>query len=114
MLLVMKRAGGHIDLAADNRLDAGLSAGFIESHSSVHDAMIRHGKSGHVQLFRALSNLVDAAGTVEQGILGMDMEMDEAYGKPPVLGYRGQGIGDREYACGRRGDLRIQGSGDRE
>ena len=51
--------------------------------------MIRHGESGHIQLFRALSNLVDAAGAIEQGILGMDMEMDEAHDAP-------QGIGSRE------------------
>ena len=80
MLLLPQGARRHIDLTADNGLDAGRLAGLIEGHRAVHHAVVRHGEGGHPQLPGALSHPVDAAGAVEQGIFGMDMEMDKAHG----------------------------------
>ena len=77
VLLVMARARRDIDLAADDRLDAGGLAGLVKGHRAVHHAVVGHGQRRLPQLFGAPGQLLDAAGAVEQRILGMHMEMDE-------------------------------------
>ena len=80
LFLFVQGTRRYIDLTADNRLDAGCFAGFVESHRAVHDAVVRHGEGGHAQLLGAQSDPVDAAGAVEQGVFRMNMEMDETHG----------------------------------
>ena len=53
LLLLVQGAGCHIDLAADNRLDAGRFTGFVKSHRTVHDTVIRHREGRHAQLLCA-------------------------------------------------------------
>ena len=77
VLLVMARARRDIDLAADDRLDASGLAGLVKGHRAVHHAVVGHGQRRLPQLFGAFGQLLDAAGAVEQRILGMHMEMDE-------------------------------------
>ena len=70
-------AGGHIDLTADNRLDACLFCGLIELDTAVHDAVVRDGDGALTTLLDAVHKLVDTAGTVQQAVFGMDVEMNE-------------------------------------
>ena len=65
--------GRHIDLAADDGPDALGKAGLIEGHRPVHDAVVGDGEGGLPQLLGALGDRVDAAGPVQQGVLGMHM-----------------------------------------
>ena len=70
-------AGGHIDLTADDRLDACLFCGLIELDTAVHDAVVRDGDGALTTLLDAVHKLVDTAGTVQQAVFGMDVEMNE-------------------------------------
>ena len=96
LLLLVQGAGCHIDFAADNRLDTGRFTGFVESHRAVHDTVVRHREGRHAQLLCAQSDPVDTAGAVEQGVFGMNMEMDETHDAPQGSGYRGQGTDYRD------------------
>ena len=75
--LIKAGAGGHIDLTADDRLDACLFCGLIELDTAVHDAVVRDGDGALAALLDAVHQLVDAAGTVQQAVFGMDVEMNE-------------------------------------
>ena len=70
-------AGGHIDLTADDGLDACLFCGLIELDTAVHDAVVRDGDGALAALLDAVHKLVDTAGTVQQAVFGMDVEMNE-------------------------------------
>ena len=70
-------AGGHIDLTADDGLDACLFCGLIELDTAVHDAVVRDGDGILAALLDAVHKLVDTAGTVQQAVFGMDVEMNE-------------------------------------
>ena len=69
--------GGHIDLTADDRLDACLFCGLIELDTAVHDAVVCDGNGALTTLLDAVHKLVDTAGTVQQAVFGMDVEMNE-------------------------------------
>jgi len=88
VLLVGERAGGHIDLAADDGLHARLAAGAVKRHRAVHDAVVRDGQRVLTQLFGAPGQLADAARAVQQAVFGMDMEMDKGHGDAPFAGFR--------------------------
>ena len=70
-------AGGHIDLTADDGLDTCLFCSLIELDTAVHDAVIRDGDGILTTLLDAVHELVDTAGTVQQAVFGMDVEMNE-------------------------------------
>ena len=83
--LIKAGAGGNIDFAADNRLDARLFSRLVKLHTAVHNAMVRAGNSGLSALFYALHQLVDAAGTVQKAVFRMDVQMNEVPSKTVVL-----------------------------
>ena len=64
-----------IYLAADDRLDAVLSAGLVELHRAVHHAVIGETEGGLLELRGAGGERFDLAGAVEQGVLGVHMQM---------------------------------------
>ena len=70
-------AGGHIDFAADDGLDACLFCSLIELDTAVHDAVVRDGDGILAALLDAVHELVDTAGTVQQAVFGMEVEMNE-------------------------------------
>ncbi len=45
--------------------------------------MIGEGHGGHAQFSRPFDEVADAAGTVEQGEVGVDVEVDEGVGHRP-------------------------------
>ena len=79
--LVEPCAGRHIRLAAEDRLDTGFLRLFIEVHQAVHDAVIGHGHGLLPQRGRPLHQPRKAAGTVEQAIFAVYMQMYESH--PP-------------------------------
>ena len=83
--LIKAGAGGNIDFAADNRLDARLFSRLVKLHAAVHNAMVCAGNGGLPALFYALHQLVDAAGTVQKAVFRMDVQMNEVPSKTIVL-----------------------------
>ena len=74
------RARGDVDLTADDRLDPRVLAGFVEVDGAVHDAVVREADRGHLELRGAAHHRLDAAGAIEQRVLGVIVEVDEGLG----------------------------------
>ena len=72
---VCHAAACHIHLTADNGLDACSLGGLIKIDTAIHDAMIRNGNGSLAQLLDPVHHAANAAGTVQQAELGMDMKM---------------------------------------
>ena len=66
----------HVGLEAHDRLHVVLAAGLVELHRPVHDAMVGEAEGRHAELCAARDQPLDLAGAVEQGILGVDVEVD--------------------------------------
>ncbi len=69
------RAGRHIHLGADDRLDPGISAFFIEFDGAEHIAVVGNGHRRHPVLPGLGEQVAEADGAVQKRILGMKMEM---------------------------------------
>src|SRR5690348_11939417 len=77
-----------VHLAAEDRLDAFLLRMVVEHDRREHVAMLGHRQRRHIELRRLIEQFVDAAGAVEQRILGVQMEMNEiGHGSACVLLY---------------------------
>ncbi len=68
-----------VDFAADDGMDAGGFGGVVELHRAEEVAVIGHGHGGHFLLGDDLHQLVDIAGAVEQGIIGVAVQVDEGH-----------------------------------
>ena len=77
--LVGALPGGHIHLAADDGLDPLRLARLVEVHHAVHDAVVGDGHGALAQLLHPLDQQGNAAGPVQQGIFGMDMQVDKGH-----------------------------------
>ena len=55
--------------------------------------MVGDRQGGHLEFLRARDQLVDAVGAVEQGVLGMRVQVNEGHGVPRVVGARGRRVG---------------------
>jgi len=73
------RAGRHVDLAADDRLDPGVLARLVEVDGAVHDAVVGEADRRHLELGRPRHHGGDAARPIEQRVLGVVMEVDEGF-----------------------------------
>jgi hypothetical protein len=76
-LLVTVRAGGHVDLAAQDRLDPRRDRLGEELDGAVQDAVVGYRDRGLAHRLDARDQLRDPRRTVQQGELAVDMEMDE-------------------------------------
>ena len=88
-------AGRDVDLAAEDRVDAALAGGVVEHHRREHVAVLGDSQRRHLQRRCLIEQLVDAAGAVEQRVLGVQVEVDELThrrGSGPGLGVSG-GVG---------------------
>ncbi len=79
-VLFRELAGGHVDLAADDRLDPGLLRLLVELDGAEEVAMVGHGDRRHAELARLAHDLRDAVGPVQHGVLRVQVEMDERVG----------------------------------
>ncbi len=68
---------GQISLHPDDRLDTLIFGLGEEIDHSEHGAVIGDPQSGHLQFFGAGDQLGNMAETIQQGILGMHMQMDK-------------------------------------
>ena len=64
-----------VDLAPQQRLDARLPGAAVELERARHRAVIGDPDRGHAELHRTLDELRDAAGAVQDRVLGMDVQM---------------------------------------
>ena len=72
-----------VKFAADDGLDVILVRRVYEVHSAEDIPVVGHGHGGHAKFFNALTKFFDVAGAVQQGIIGMEVQVDE-------LGHRSQ------------------------
>jgi hypothetical protein len=79
-LLLVHAAWPDVELGANEGFDAGFLAAGVEVDSRVHAAMVSDSQGVHVQFFGAGNELVDAAQSVQQAELGMNVKMGEVYG----------------------------------
>ena len=67
-----------VQLATDDRLDARMLVRRVDKMDCAKNvAMVGHGHGGHAQLLHALAEFFDITGAVEQGIVSMQMQVDE-------------------------------------
>ena len=65
--------GRHINLAADDGLDALRLAGPVEVDNAVHDAVVRDGAGGLPHGLHHAGQILDAAGAVQKAVFRMDV-----------------------------------------
>ena len=70
-------ARGHVDLTADDRLDAGSDGGGVELDGPEHVAVVGQRHGGHVHLLGSLHQIVDARRPIEQAVVRMNVQVDE-------------------------------------
>ena len=66
-----------VKLAAQDRLHARFFGGIVECHRAEDVAVVGDGHGGHVEFLDAPDQALDFAGAVEQGVVGVKMEMNE-------------------------------------
>ena len=76
-LMVKAGARRHVDLTADDRLDALLQSGLVELDNAVHDAVVRDGGGIHAKLFDTLYVGCDLVGAIQERVLRMGVQMTE-------------------------------------
>ena len=92
-LLLARRVVADVDLAADQRLDAGLQALLVELDGAGQGAVVGERDSGHLQLGGACDQCRNPAGPVEDRELGVDVEVDELSRQGrAILGRRQDGL----------------------
>ena len=67
--------GRHINLAADDGLDAHFPCRTVKVNDAIHNAMVGDGHAVHAKLFGPRRQLFDLTGTVQQTVLCMDVQM---------------------------------------
>src|SRR6266545_4572441 len=76
-LFVEATAGRNIHLATDDRFDAFVASGLIKIDRAVEHTVVGDREGGKLQFMRLVHQPVEAAGAVEQRILGVQMEVDK-------------------------------------
>jgi hypothetical protein len=66
-----------VEFAANDRLYTSFLGGIHEMYCAEDVAVIRHGHGRHAEFFGSLAEQLDVAGSVEHGVIGMQMKMDE-------------------------------------
>ena len=86
-LLVRPAVRGDVDLAADHGLDPGAARLLPELHRASHRAVIGQPDRRHLELGGPRDEVGDPARTVENGVLRVDVEVDERR-----VGHRGGSV----------------------
>ena len=69
-----------VHFAADHRMDAVLLGLVVKLHRAEQVAVVGHSDRGHLLLLHLLHQLRDLAGSIEQRVVGMAMQMNEGRG----------------------------------
>ena len=72
--------GGHVELEADDRLDALFFGGAVELDGAAQRAVVGERHRRHAQFLGPFDQLLDPAGAVEQRVFAVHVEMDECGG----------------------------------
>ena len=75
--LLKPAAGGHINLAADDRLDAAPAGGLVEVNRAVERAVVGDRQGRKLERMRPLHEPVQPAGSIEQRILGVQVKVNK-------------------------------------
>src|SRR3982751_594679 len=67
----------NVQLASHDRLDAMLVCRIHEMHGAKNVAVIGHGHGGHAELLHALAQLFDVTSAIEQGIVGVQVQVNK-------------------------------------
>ncbi len=78
---------GDVDFAADDGMNAFFRRFVIKLDSAEEVAVIGHGDRGHLLAFHDLDELLDIASAIEEGVIGVAMEVNER-----AFGHAGQFI----------------------
>ena len=76
-LFLQAAARGDIDLAADDRFDSLFARRLVKINRAVKHAVVGDGQGGEFQFVRLFHQPVQAAGPIEQRILGVQMQMNK-------------------------------------
>jgi len=76
--------GGQVDLAADDRLDAGLLALEIEFNRAEHVAVVGDGQGLHAGLLGLGNQVLNPNGAVQERVLTVQVQVDEGGGRRRV------------------------------
>ena len=76
---------GHIDLTADDRLDACCFGSLVKIDAAVHNTVVCDRNGALSQLLDPLHHSVDAAGAVQEAIFGMHMQVSKTHITPPSM-----------------------------
>jgi hypothetical protein len=66
-----------IEFASHDRFDANLVRGIYKMHRTKNIAVVGHGDRGHAEFMNPIDELLDVASAVEQGVIAMQMQVDE-------------------------------------
>ena len=73
--LIKASAGRNINLTADDRLDARRLGSVKKRNAAIHNTVVSDGTGRLPHLLEPVKHPVDAAGAVQQAVLGMHMQM---------------------------------------
>src|SRR5688572_25615105 len=76
-LLLKSAAGRNINFATDDRFDSFLPGGFEKIDGTIQHTVIGDRQRGETQIASLVHQPIEAAGAVEQRILGVQMKMNE-------------------------------------
>ncbi len=68
-----------VEFAADEGFDARAFGGVIKGDGPVEIAMIGEGEGRHIQIDGPFHQAVDAAGSIKEAVIGMDVKMNEVF-----------------------------------
>src|SRR5205085_9279113 len=83
--LVVPAARSHVDLAAENGLDALVEAGVVEGDGAEHVAVVGDRHRLHAQTADLVHELIDVARAVKEAVFGVKVEVDEVLLAPACL-----------------------------
>src|SRR5215471_3744663 len=66
-----------VELAADDWFDPDLVRGIHELDCAENVSVVGHGNGGHAEFVDAMDEVIDAAGSVEQRVVGVQVQVDE-------------------------------------
>ena len=72
--------GSHVGLEPDDGFDSGGGGGVVELNGAKHCTVIGEGNGVHAHGFNRADQLLNIAEAVQQGVGGMDVEVDEGHG----------------------------------
>ena len=79
--VLLKAVGADVDLAADDGHDALVHAGVVEVDRAVHHPVVGHGGVRKTKLLEPLDQGLDAVGSVQEAVFGMQVEMGKGHGR---------------------------------